>query len=192
VGSGEGAGDWAVGFSAHGPRLVFSKGMENDYVALRSDFEEVNTRMTAIEAAQGLATGKLNIEDPVFAELKKSILDAVAKQAVGDDRYAPPDDINWTGLRTGMFIQMMSGFIELKGVVPITKTSSGFTLATIPDRFPLPNADASYPVACREAGVAVRYGYITVSANSRDITFSPGGVVNELTVNGIRFKAKWN
>jgi len=176
----------------YGPRLVFSKGMENDYVALRSDFEEVNTRMTAIEAAQGLATGKLNIEDPVFAELKKSILDAVAKQAVGDDRYAPPDDINWTGLRTGMFIQMMSGFIELKGVVPITKTSSGFTLATIPDRFPLPNADASYPVACREVGVAVRYGYITVSATSRDITFSPGGAINELTVNGIRFKAKWN
>ena len=184
----------------YGPRLTFITAAGNDVqvepIVLKSDLEPLAAllpRLETVEAMQGISAGKVNINDPALEEFKRSILAEVAKKMSGDDRFQPPEDILKTGTdRSGFFIQMINGWIELIGTVTIPKGSSNMTLGTYPDKFPLPDRDASYPVACRETAVAVRYGYISVNAANRSISFSPGGPVNEVTVSGVRFKAKWS
>lgn len=184
----------------YGPRLSYIAAVGNDVqvepIVLKSDLDPLAAllpRLETVEAMQGISAGKVDINDPALEEFKRAILAEVAKKMSGDDRFQPPEDILKTGTdRSGMFAQMVNGWIELIGTVPIPKGSSSMTLGTLPAKFPLPDREASYPVACREAGVAVRYGYISVNAANRSISFSPGGVVNEVTVSGIRFKAKWS
>lgn len=162
--------------------------VQRDELAPYATSQYVDDRIAAINP-----TSAANINDPALDEFKKSILEEVAKKMAGDSRYTPPEDILKTGTtRSGFFVQMVNGWIELIGTVPIPKGSSSMTLGTLPDKFPLPDREASYPVACREAGVAVRYGYISVNTANRTISFSPGGVVDEVTVSGVRFKAKWS
>lgn len=139
-------------------------------------------------------TGAIDINDPALAGFKKSILDEVAMKLAGDSRKAPPEDIMWTGPASGekFFARMIGGIIQLKGVVPLTLSASSRTLGTLPATFPTPELDASYPVACRETGVQVRYGYVSVARGSRAISFSPGGGnVNEVTVSGVQWKAEY-
>lgn len=154
-------------------------------MATKTELDDAITRINP--------SGAVNINDPALEEFKKSIMDAVAQKLAGDTRFTPPEDILKTGTdRPGFFVQMINGWIELIGTIDIPKGSSSMTLGTLPAKFPLPDRESSYPVACREVGVNVRFGYISVNPTNRTVSFSPGGVVNEVTVSGVRFKAKWS
>lgn len=156
-----------------------------------TDVASLREYIAQVEGKIASPVAGVDINDPALAAFKTSILDEVAKKMAGDSRVAPPADIPWTDVRANMKARLLNGYIELLGTVPITTTSSSIKLVTLPGQFPLPEIGASYPVACREAAVDVRAGYITVYEANRDISFSPAGRVNEVTVSGIRFKAKW-
>jgi hypothetical protein len=107
-----------------------------------------------------------------------------------DARFEPAaGDKPWTELIPGIEACIQSGVIRLRGTASVARTSSSFVLCSLPPSWPASAEKGSYAVACREVGMAVRYGYISISDGARRIEFSPGGAVNEVTVSGISFPA---
>jgi hypothetical protein len=202
-----------------GPRLVFAVGMVNDYVALRSDFEPIKSRIDALESKAEPAsvdaytkaqvdaklaainpTSAANINDPALAAFKKSVLDEVKLMLVGGTKM-PPADIDWTPIirmegaketaSTQIEARMLGGFIELKGTLTFNAGSGDWVPLRLPPQFPMAEIEAKYPLAMRLVGSAVTYGYCTVSNKNRDIYVSPGARSSEATFSGIRWKAAY-
>jgi hypothetical protein len=193
--------------------------MVNDYVALRSDFEPIKSRIDALESKAEPAsvdaytkaqvdaklaainpTSAANINDPALAAFKKSVLDEVKLMLVGGTKM-PPADIGWTPIirmegaketaSTQIEARMLGGFIELKGTLTFSAGSGAWVPLRLPPQFPMPEIEAKYPLAMRLVGSAVTYGYCTVSNKNRDISVSPGAQSSEAAFSGIRWKAAY-
>jgi hypothetical protein len=125
------------------------------------------------------------------AASRQAVLDDVRK-TIGGSGKVPPEDVGWTNCTpTAVQARMVNGWIELRGTLPITRTNGYVaTVLTLPAAIPVAAASGSYPVCCREVGVAPYMGYVSSVANSRAVSFSPiGGFVSEITVTNVRFQA---
>jgi hypothetical protein len=141
-----------------------------------------------------------SINDPALAAFKKSVLDEVKLMLVGGTK-APPADIDWTPIirmegtkettSTQIQARMLGGFIELKGTLTFVTAINEWVPLRMPPQFPLAELEAMYPLAIRNKGTAVTYGFCTVHNTNRDIKVSPGLNSNECNFSGIRWKAAY-
>jgi len=175
---------------------AFSKvDFDNQMALMLYSRKQVDDKLAAISPV-----GASSINDPALAAFKKSVLDEVKLMLVGGTKM-PPADIGWTPIirmegtkettSTQIQARMLGGFIELKGTLTFTTGINEWVPLRMPPQFPFAELEAMYPLAIRNKGTAVTYGFCTVYNNSRDIRVSPGLNSNECNFSGIRWKAAY-
>jgi hypothetical protein len=147
---------------------------------------EVVSRLTALENVFNPAT-------PAGAAYERHLKTIMQSVLVGGGK-TPPPDIPWTPCTLigggAVRARMVNGFVQLEGVSTFSTANSGVNFLTLPAGFPPPELEACYAAAMREVGVVVRAGYVCIQTNNK-LSVSPNGKVNEITLTGIQWKAKY-